>query len=55
MKRHRVFFEMVLAVVGLGLYLWYLHHIDYHINWALVGFLMVICLAVSLFFARKRS
>lgn len=55
MGRRRVFVEMGLAVIGLGLYLWYLRHIHYPINWALVAVLLVICLAVSLFFARKRS
>ncbi len=55
MGNRRIFLEMGLAVIGLGLYLWYLHHIHYYINWALVAVLLVICLAVSLFFARKRS
>ena len=46
---------MSLAVIGLGLYLWYLHHVHYHINWALVVFLMVICLAVAFFFIRGKD
>jgi len=52
MRRHqvRIFLEMALAVILLGLYLWYLHHINYHINWALVGVLLVICLGVSFLF-----
>ncbi len=55
MRRRRIFLEMSLAVIGLGLYLWYLHHVHYPINWALVLFLLVLCLAAALFFARRRS
>ena len=53
--RMMVFLPMVLAAIGLGLYLWYLHHINHPINWALVALLMVSCLAVSFFFARDKS
>ena len=51
----KVFLPMILAALGLGLYLWYLYRINYPINWALVALLIVICLAVSFFFARDKS
>ena len=54
MRSRRIFLEMGLAVIGLGLYLWYLHHIHYPINWTLVALLTVVCLGVSFLFMMRK-
>lgn len=49
MKNKKPLFGMIAAPLLLALYLTYLRYVDYPINWLLVVFLTMICMAVPLF------